>query len=89
MTSNIELGIDTFGDVTFDAEGRPLHQAQVIRNVVAEAVLADELGLRYRCCIGSTTTKHAGRDLVRDDMTVDVDRLTSILKSLTTAGSSL
>ena len=51
--------------------------------------LADELGLRYRCCIGSTTTKHAGRDLVRDDMTVDVDRLTSILKSLTTAGSSL
>ena len=51
--------------------------------------LADELGLRYRCCIGSTTTNRVRRDLVRDDMTVDVHRLTSILKSLTTSGSSL
>jgi probable LLM family oxidoreductase len=47
MTAHLELGLDTFGDVTHDAEGRLLPQAQVIRNVVAEAVLADELGLDF------------------------------------------
>src|SRR5437762_13032584 len=47
MATTIELGLDTFGDVTWDVEGRPLPQAQVIRNVVAEAVLADELGLDF------------------------------------------
>src|SRR5947209_484194 len=47
MTTTIELGLDTFGDVTRGAEGRPLPQAQVIRNVVAEGVLADELGLDF------------------------------------------
>src|SRR3954470_8151894 len=49
MATQLQLGLDTFGDVTFDAEGRPLPQAQVIRNVVAEAVLAQQLGLD---CIG-------------------------------------
>src|ERR1044071_2518856 len=44
MSAAIELGLDTFGDVTLDAAGRPLHQAQVLRNVVAEAELADRLG---------------------------------------------
>jgi probable LLM family oxidoreductase len=47
MAAGIELGLDTFGDVTIDAEGTLLHQAQVLRNVVAEAVLADELGLDF------------------------------------------
>jgi len=45
--TKIELGIDTFGDVTFDVDGKLLPHAQVIRNVVAEAVLADELGLDF------------------------------------------
>ena len=45
--ADIELGLDTFGDVTVDAAGRPLHQAQVLRNVVAEAELADRLGLAF------------------------------------------
>jgi probable LLM family oxidoreductase len=44
---DIELGLDTFGDVTLDAAGRPLPQAQVLRNVVAEAELADRLGLAF------------------------------------------
>jgi probable LLM family oxidoreductase len=44
---DIELGLDTFGDVTLDAAGRPLHQAQVLRNVVSEAELADRLGLAF------------------------------------------
>src|SRR5919198_2103607 len=47
MATTFQLGLDTFGDVTFDAEGRLLPQAQVIRNVVAEAVLADELGVDF------------------------------------------
>ena len=46
MTNPIELGVDTFGDVT-DAEGAPLPQAQVIRNVIAEGVLADEVGIDF------------------------------------------
>ncbi len=43
--AEIEFGLDTFGDVTVDAEGRPLPQAQVLRHVVAEGVLADQVGL--------------------------------------------
>jgi probable LLM family oxidoreductase len=47
MNHELELGLDTFGDVTVDADGRPVPQPQVIRNVVREAVLADELGLDF------------------------------------------
>jgi probable LLM family oxidoreductase len=43
----IELGLDTFGDVTVDAGGQLLHQAQVLRHLVEEAVLADRLGLHF------------------------------------------
>ena len=46
MTAPLEFGLDTFGDVTKDATGSMLPHAQVIRNVVDEAVLADELGHR-------------------------------------------
>ena len=42
---SVQLGLDTFGDVTHDARGVPLPYADVIRNVVAEAVLADEVGV--------------------------------------------
>lgn len=45
MSENIELGIDTFGDVTEGPDGRKTPYAQVIRDVVEEAVLADELGI--------------------------------------------
>jgi probable LLM family oxidoreductase len=41
------LGLDTFGDVTDDREGRPLSHAQTIRNVVEEGVLADQVGVDY------------------------------------------
>ncbi len=43
----IELGLDTFGDVTVGPDGTPLSQAQVIRNVVEEAVLADQVGIDF------------------------------------------
>ncbi|HYM67652.1 MAG TPA: LLM class flavin-dependent oxidoreductase [Patescibacteria group bacterium] len=45
--NSIELGLDTFGDVTVDAEGNRLTQSRVIRDVVEEAVLADELGVDF------------------------------------------
>ncbi len=47
MIQAIELGLDTFGDVTDGPDGQPLHQAQVIRNLVEEAVLADEVGVDF------------------------------------------
>ena len=43
--SVVEFGLDTFGDVTVDGRGDLLSQAQVLRNVVAEGVLADRVGL--------------------------------------------
>lgn len=45
--AQIELGVDTFGDVTFDAEGHPLSQGEVLRNLVAQGVKADEVGLDF------------------------------------------
>jgi probable LLM family oxidoreductase len=47
MNDGIELGLDTFGDVTAGADGAQLTHAQVIRNVVEEGVLADELGIDF------------------------------------------
>lgn len=47
MKRSIELGIHTFGDVTVDAQGNRLSDAQVLRNVVAQGVLADEVGIDF------------------------------------------
>ena len=47
MAQELELGLDTFGDVTWDADGAPLHHAEVLRNVVAEGVLAEQVGLDF------------------------------------------
>jgi probable LLM family oxidoreductase len=44
---SVELGLDSFGDVTAGADGGLLPQAQVIRNVIDEAVLADLVGLDF------------------------------------------
>ena len=44
---DIELGLDTFGDVTLGADGKPQTHAQVLRDVVEEAVLADSLGIDF------------------------------------------
>jgi probable LLM family oxidoreductase len=43
--SELQLGLDTFGDVPVDDGGAPISQAAAIRQVVEEAVLADELGV--------------------------------------------
>jgi len=47
MDQPVELGLDTFGDVTIGADGQPLSDAQVIRDVVDEAVLADHVGVDF------------------------------------------
>jgi len=41
------LGLDTFGDLIHDDDGRPLSHAQTIRGVVEQGVLADEVGVDF------------------------------------------
>jgi probable LLM family oxidoreductase len=43
--THVILGLDTFGDISNDDDGTPLHAAQVLRNVVEQATLADRLGV--------------------------------------------
>ncbi len=45
MTGTIEFGLNTFGDATNDLEGHPRSHAQVIRDVIEEGVLAEEVGI--------------------------------------------
>lgn len=41
----LSFGLDTFGDVTVDPGGTPRSQAQALRDVVEEAVLAESVGV--------------------------------------------
>ncbi|HEY0530889.1 MAG TPA: LLM class flavin-dependent oxidoreductase, partial [Actinoplanes sp.] len=43
--TDLQIGLDTFGDVPVDSSGAPLSHAAAIRQVVDEAVLADQLGV--------------------------------------------
>jgi probable LLM family oxidoreductase len=45
MTAPVEFGLDTFGDVTMGADGKLVSHAQVLRDVVLEAELADRVGV--------------------------------------------
>lgn len=47
MTAHLELGLDTFGDVTRTDDGSPVPHAAVIRDIVAEGVLADSVGVDF------------------------------------------
>ncbi len=47
MSAQLELGLDTFGDVTVGADGQAVPQPQVIRNLVDQAVLADQIGVDF------------------------------------------
>lgn len=44
---DIEFGLDTFGDITRDAEGKLLSAAKTIRNIVEQAELADRVGVDF------------------------------------------
>src|ERR1700676_3094039 len=41
------LGLDTFGDLIYDQNGRPLTHAETIRSVVEQGVLADRVGIDF------------------------------------------
>ena len=43
----VEMGLDTFGDVTEKANGDLKSQAQSIRDVITEGILADEAGVDF------------------------------------------
>jgi len=43
--SNLKFGLDTFGDVTVDDQGNRESDAKVIRNVIEQIKLADQLGI--------------------------------------------
>jgi probable LLM family oxidoreductase len=43
--SDVTFGLDTFGDMSLDDQGNPKSAGQVIRDLVDQAVLADELGI--------------------------------------------
>ncbi|MBK6457638.1 MAG: LLM class flavin-dependent oxidoreductase [Gemmatimonadetes bacterium] len=43
----VELGLETFGDVTRNAAGQLVAHPQVIRDVIDEAVLADQVGVDF------------------------------------------
>ena len=45
--AQLELGLDTFGDVTRGVDGEPVPFPQVIRDVIAEGVLADQVGVDF------------------------------------------
>jgi probable LLM family oxidoreductase len=47
MSQQVEFGLDTFGDVTTGPDGTPRSYAQVIRDVIAEGVLADQVGVDF------------------------------------------
>jgi probable LLM family oxidoreductase len=47
MAEQLQLGLDTFGDVTAAPDGSLLPAAQVLRNLVDQAVLADEVGVDF------------------------------------------
>jgi alkanesulfonate monooxygenase SsuD/methylene tetrahydromethanopterin reductase-like flavin-dependent oxidoreductase (luciferase family) len=43
--ANIQFGLDSFGDIPVDDDGKLFTHAEAIRQVVKEAVLADSLGI--------------------------------------------
>jgi probable LLM family oxidoreductase len=47
VTDILELGLDTFGDITTGENGTAKTHAQVIRDVIDEAVLADDVGVDF------------------------------------------
>ena len=47
VLGQISLGLDTFGDISHGADGKSKSMDQVLRDVVEQAVLADEVGVDF------------------------------------------
>lgn len=45
--TTISLGLDTFGDVTIGPDGKPQPMERVLRDVLDQATLADEIGIDF------------------------------------------
>src|SRR5437016_13963433 len=45
MPHHVDLGLDTFGDVTVDPDGNLHSHAHTLRDVISEAVLAEAVGV--------------------------------------------
>ncbi|MGV8988571.1 MAG: LLM class flavin-dependent oxidoreductase [Cypionkella sp.] len=43
----VELGLDTFGDISLGRDGEPKRPDEVLRDVVEEAVVADQVGIDF------------------------------------------
>ena len=43
----VEMGLDTFGDLTDRIDGTLSTQAQSVRDVIAEGILADQVGVDF------------------------------------------
>ena len=65
MTAAIEFGLDTFGDITAGPDGQLQSHAQVIRDVIAEGVLADRLGIDF---FGASIDREVSGDRVGGSM---------------------
>lgn len=72
-----EFGVDTFGDVTLDAAGTPRPHAQVLRDVIEEAVIAADatrsleligtrVAPRVRAALVAPGTPHEARGTRRE-----------------------
>ncbi|PZU38315.1 MAG: LLM class flavin-dependent oxidoreductase [Microbacterium sp.] len=46
-STGVQLGLDTFGDVSLGSDGHLISDAETIRNLVDQAQLADEVGLAF------------------------------------------
>lgn len=44
---SITFGLDTFGDVTVDTQGKPVPASQVLRDIIAQGELADQVGVDH------------------------------------------
>ena len=76
-TAHLEFGIDTFGDLPRDDDGKLLSQAAAIRATVAEAVLADHIGIDI-VALGEGTGKGV---LIVDDL-VDTGATARVVRDM-------
>ncbi|MGV2984192.1 hypothetical protein ACNPNP_10835, partial [Microbacterium sp. AGC85] len=66
--TTISFGANTYADVPLDPSGEPTPHAQVIRDVIAEARLADDVGIDS-LGIGEHNRSHSERPLPSESTT--------------------
>ena len=65
--TQISLGLDTFGDVTLGPDGQPQAMDRVLREVLDQATLADEIGIDF---IGHIADHKGGLALPLDQLAI-------------------